>query len=417
MLSARNVDQGRIIFDDFRYISDESFEMEHARTRISPGDVLLTIVGTIGRSAVVPECLEPFALQRSVAVLSPKEDLLPKFLAYQLQSPRIQRHFKEHARGTAQKGVYLKTLGETPLFVPSVSEQRAIVAEIEKQFSRLDEAVTNLKRVRANLKRYKAAVLKAAVEGRLVPTEAELAQRERRTYETGTELLSRVLEARAGKRVVKGKQKASSAPKLRGLPALPDGWCWSTFEAVADRVTVGHVGPMKNEYVTDGIPFLRSQNVRPNRLDPEGLKYISPAFHSRLEKSSLGPGDIVVVRSGSVGVSCVIPAALRVANCSDLVIVKSPRAVLPAFGAYYLNAVVASRIAAGRVGVALVHFNTQSVAELPVPVPPLSEQRRIVSEVDRYLSLAESMEAYANNALARAAVIRNAYLSKSFSRS
>jgi hypothetical protein len=63
--------------------------------------------------------------------------------------------------------------------------QREIVAELEKQFSRLDEAVANLQRVKANLKRYKASVLKAAVEGRLVETEATLAHREGRTYETG----------------------------------------------------------------------------------------------------------------------------------------------------------------------------------------------------------------------------------------
>ena len=61
----------------------------------------------------------------------------------------------------------MKTLGETPIRVAPLDQQKRIVAEIEKQFSRLDEAVANLKRVKANLKRYKAAVLKAAVEGKL----------------------------------------------------------------------------------------------------------------------------------------------------------------------------------------------------------------------------------------------------------
>ncbi len=74
--------------------------------------------------------------------------------------------------------------------MPSIDEQEEIVAELEKQFSRLDEAVANLQRVKANLKRYKASVLKDAVEGRLVPTEAELARREGRTFETGEQLCS-----------------------------------------------------------------------------------------------------------------------------------------------------------------------------------------------------------------------------------
>ena len=72
MLSARNIQERRINFDDFRFISEEDFTTEHARTDIATGDVLLTIVGTIGRTAVVKEGIEPFALQRSVAVLKPQ---------------------------------------------------------------------------------------------------------------------------------------------------------------------------------------------------------------------------------------------------------------------------------------------------------------------------------------------------------
>ena len=76
---------------------------------ITPGDVLLTIVGTIGRSAIVPDGIKPFTLQRSVAVLAFK-DIVPKYMMYQLQSPFFQRHLNNVAKGTAQKGVYLRTL-------------------------------------------------------------------------------------------------------------------------------------------------------------------------------------------------------------------------------------------------------------------------------------------------------------------
>lgn len=88
--------------------------------------------------------------------------------------------------------------------------------------------------------------------------------------------------------------------------------------------------------------------------------------------------------------------------------------VLPDFGAYYLNAVVESRIAAGRVGVALVHFNTQSVAQLPVPVPPMAEQQRIVAEVDRRLSIGREVEAEVDANLKRARVLRQTVLANQF---
>ena len=81
------------------------------------------------------------------------------------------------------------------------------MAEIEKQFTRLDAGVAGLRRVQANLKRYRAAVLKAACEGKLVPTEAELARREGRSYETGAQLVERILTERRQKWNGKGKYK------------------------------------------------------------------------------------------------------------------------------------------------------------------------------------------------------------------
>lgn len=354
----------------------------------------------------------PSLIDNNVMGLVPKPSVInPDYLYYFMQTVDLG----ELSRATAIPSVRKSDVIEVPIPLPTLGRQGAIVAEIEKQFSRLDEAVANLKRVKANLKRYKAAVLKAAVEGRLVPTEAELALREGGSYEDADQMLHRITKECREAWSRHSKWKASAKSNSDQLPHLPEGWKWATFDMVADRVTVGHVGSMKNEYMDEGIPFLRSQNVRPNRFDPVGLKYISLAFHDSLQKSRLVPGDIVVIRSGSVGVSCVIPDSMGEANCSDLVIIKSPRAVLPTYGAYYLNAVVDSRIAAGRVGVALVHFNTQSVANLPVPVPPIAEQHRIVAEVDRRLSIAREVEAEIDVNLKRAQALRHAVLASMFS--
>lgn len=94
------------------------------------------------------------------------------------------------------------------------------------------------------------------------------------------------------------------------------------LEEVAREVTVGHVGPMSSEYVPNGIPFLRSTNIKPYRVDNQDIRYISTRFHERLSKSSLTPGDVVVVRTGAPGTAAVIPASLPVANCADLVIIR-----------------------------------------------------------------------------------------------
>lgn len=383
------------------------------------------------------------------------------------------------------------------LLQPPLSEQRRIVAEIETQFTRLDAGVAALRRTQANLKRYRAAVLKAACEGRLVPTEAEL----RRTgmqkvevsspgrpedprvpgsiptadfdsasdgsnpcrgstidpdstpgarkvgryvrdvevacsnlaaptekirgstlsgcatpdFESGALLLQRILTERRRNWQGRGEYKEPSPPNTTNLGPLPEGWTWATFEQLSERVTVGFVGSMKHEYVERGIPFLRGQNVRENRFDPEGLLNVSLEFHQKLSKSALRPGDLAVVRSGSVGVTCVIPDSLPEANCSDLVLVQRPLGFVPQYGAYYMNSLAKRHVAAGKVGVALIHFNTKSVAALAVPLPPIAEQARIVAEVERRLSVLDELQTVVNADLQRATRLRQSILQKAFS--
>jgi type I restriction enzyme S subunit len=341
------------------------------------------------------------------------EGIDPDFLKYRLNAADFA-HFASHLNTGDRPRVDFDQLAEFEIMLPPFREQLKIVAEIEKQFTRLDAGVASLKRMQIGLKRYRASVLKAACEGRLVPTEAELARKENRGYETGEELLQRILKERREKGNGKGKYKEPVAPNLSELPALLEGWTWATFEQIASRVTVGHVGPMKHEYVERGIPFLRSQNVRENRFDAEGLPFIRPEFDAKLHKSRVQPGDLAVVRSGSVGVTCVIPQALGNANCADLVLIQQPLAFIPEFGAYYMNSLAKRRVDAGKVGVALTHFNTKSVAAMPFPLPPLAEQKRIVAEVERRLSVAEGIETVTSANLRRAARLRQSLLKEAF---
>lgn len=143
MLSSRNVMDNGLIWDNFRLIPEDAFENEHKRTRISEGDVLLTIVGTIGRSCVVRSLDRLFTLQRSVAVLS-TEELIPEFLSYQFKAPFIQEHFISNAKGSAQKGIYLKQLKATNLVCPPIEEQKRIVEKLDALLTRIDTAIEHL---------------------------------------------------------------------------------------------------------------------------------------------------------------------------------------------------------------------------------------------------------------------------------
>jgi len=170
----------------------------------------------------------------------------------------------------------------------------------------------------------------------------------------------------------------------------------------AEEITVGHVGPMSAEYVSEGIPFLRSLNVEPLRVSEAGLKFISPDFHRRLAKSALAPGDVVIVRTGKPGACTVIPPSLPVANCSDLVIVRCGSELDPRFLAYYINSAARHHVHSNLVGAVQQHFNVGAARTLRIQLPPLQEQRAIAhilgsldEKVELNRRMSETLEAIA----------------------
>ena len=238
MLSARNVSNSGIDLDPgFRLVSEEDYLEEAKRAEPQSGDVLLTIVGTIGRTTVVRKQSLPFVLQRSVALLRPSRDLLPEYLSYWLESPEIQHFLLSNARGTAQKGVYLKTLRGVLISYPSLDAQKEICAKLDLQLSRHASCVWQLKQIQAKLKQARASILKAAVEGRLVETEAELARREKKDYESGSILLEKILylrekNFRIARQALVNKIKYSCPfiPSKCSANATPEGWTYATID-------------------------------------------------------------------------------------------------------------------------------------------------------------------------------------------
>lgn len=415
-LRVANVQRGYLDLTEAKEI--EASESEVKALQLQVGDILFNEGGDrdkLGRGWIwngdLPVCVHQNHVFR--ARLRDSNDS-PKFISFYGNSEG-QRYFMAQGKQTTNlASINLTKLGQLPIPLPPPDDQRRIVAEIEKQFTRLEAGVAALRRAQANLKRYRAAVLKAACEGRLVPTEAELARAEGLTFESGQQLLARILTERRQNWQGRGNYKEPEGPDASEKGRLPDGWTWATFDQIADRVTVDFVGSMKHEYVEHGVPFLRGQNVRENRFDPDGLLYVSEEFHQKLSKSALRPGDLAVVRSGSVGVTCVIPEFLPEANCSDLVLILRPLGFVPQYGAYHMNSLAKRHVAAGKVGVALIHFNTKSVAALAVPLPPLAEQTRIVAEVERRLSVVEELEAVVTTNLQRATRLRQSILQKAF---
>lgn len=385
------------------------------KARVVPaGAVLVSCIGNLGKTGIAKV---PLAFNQQINAVVFNENVLPEFGFYYAQTlkPWLYGESSATTIPIVNKGKFQQA--RFPL--APMSEQRAIVAEIEKQFSRLDEAVANLQRVKANLKRYKASVLKAAVEGRLVETEASIAQREGRSYETGEQLLQRILEDR--KSLAKGKRVAVNQPDPAGLPDCSEGWVWTTCDAAINSIdagasfkceerppVLGEVGVLKVSALTWGT---YDENESKTCKDEGRIE----------EKYLVRDGDFLFSRANTielVGACVIVGKTTKQLMLSDKTLrFKLDEKVLPEWLQICLRCKFGrdeiERLATGNQE-SMRNIGQERIRQIRMPLPSLAEQKRIAAEVDRHLSIVRGVEAEVDVNIQRAQALRQAALAKSF---
>lgn len=345
-------------------------------------------------------------------VLRSNGAVLPKLLVQFLLQESVRREARGSMKGVAgQLRVPSGFLENIAFPLPPLPEQHRIVQEIETQLTRLDAAVAALERAQANLKRYRAAVLRAACEGRLVATESELARAAGREYEPADVLLVRILKERRAKR------GEPPVPDASALPELPEGWVWATVDQVSLQVQYGTSAKTNED--GEGVPVLRMGNIVDGRLETGELKFLPPEHHE-FPDLLLSHGDLLFNRTNSaelVGKSAVYkgqPAPCSFA--SYLIRVRPAAGFAPDFLAYYLNSshgrAWIRSVVSQQVGQANV--NGSKLRALRIPLPPGAEQRRIVAEMERRLSVIEELETSLDHCVKRADRLRQSILKRAF---
>ncbi len=412
-------------------------EVRKGYTRFQEGDVLFAKITPCmenGKFAIAKDLFNGRAAgSTEFHVIRPKDGVDRKLLLYFLLRTSLRQDARIRMKGAAgQLRVPPEFLAEIEFPIPPVREQRRIVAEIEKQFTRLDAAVEALKRVRANLKRYRASVLKASCEGRLVPTEAELARREGRSYEPASKLLKRIVTERrahweadqltkfraAGKEPKddrwKAKYKEPVAPNAVDLTSLPEGWSWASLEQLsAVFVDSAHRTP---RYGSAGLPALGPRDVVYGVIDLESARVVDEKeFSIQTARRIPQAGDVVYSRELSYGWAALVPENLRVCLSQGMCLFRPHDSVLVSFLLQVLNGPPgrdqASKYATGS---AHPHINLSDIKAYHIPLPPLAEQHRIIAESERRLSVIDELEMQVEADLKRADRLRQAILKRAF---
>jgi type I restriction enzyme S subunit len=346
----------------------------------------------------------------------------PRFLDCVL--PGYLRAINEATSSVTVKHLSSRSLEDIPLPLPPFSEQRALADEIEKQFSRLDEAVANLQRVRASLKRYRAAVLRAAFEGSLVVTDAERAMRLGSKATRGETLEAWIHRSRRENWLGRGKLEDAAAPGDDTKVELPEGWALVSWEAVlAAEDGAFKRGPFgsaltKAMFVDSGYKVY--EQYCPINDDCSFARYyITPEKFEQMRAFEVRAGDFLISCSGvTLGRITRVPAQFEqgVINQALLRVRLNTEVLDPTYFLHLFRSPQFQRYLFDRSAGAAIP-NLRGVDELkaiPIAVPPMAEQLRVVAEVDRRLSIIGEVEAEVDANLKRAQALRQAVLSKVF---
>ncbi len=304
----------------------------------------------------------------------------------------------EFEKGTTRKRISRSNLGQIVIRVPPFTEQRRIVSKVEALLARVNAARERLEKVPLMLQRFRQAVLAKAFRGELVPTEAELAARESRSFQ--------------------------SAAALLGLPPdavsdeLPEGWASTEASKVCLKVQSG--GTPKAGFVMEGVPFLKVYNIVDDQVSFEHRRqFVKHEIHTgELKKSCVLPGDVLMNIVGPpLNKVAIVPATIQEANINQAIVLFRPGPAVTSSWLYYwllTGESVGSLQFETKGSAGQVNISLSQCRSLPFPVAPLAEQRRIVAKAEALLAAAAKVEAEAERLAKRLkrapqAILRKAY--------
>lgn len=336
----------------------------------------------------------------------------PRMVYYYLSSQDGYEAIQDHVRGVH---LIASEARQIPIPLAPLPEQHRILAKIEELFTRLDAGVEALKRIKAQLKRYRQAVLKHAFEGKLT---AEWRQAHKDELEPASVLLDRIKQER--QKTAKGKDLPP--PDTNDLPELPEGWTYLTLDFLVpgarNAIRRGPFGSAikKALFVPSGYKVYEQGNVIYNDFD-RGSYYLDDKKFEEMKDFEVRPGDILMSCSGTVGKITIVPNGIRpgVINQALLRITLNNKIVDTSYFVYLFRSRVEEIMLANTRGSAMVNVSSvKALRQIPFPISSVPEQHKIVEEIERHFSVADQIEKTVDHGLKQAERLRQSILKRAF---
>lgn len=378
-----------------------------ARQSVRKDDILFSTVRTyLKKIACIERDYPNPVASTGFTVIRATKWVLPQFLFFQVLSEDFLQPIHALQTGSSYPTVHNKDVFAQPIRLPPTREQERIVAKLDALLSRVAAGEAAAHRAQERLKRYRAAVLHAAVTGELTRDW----RKAHKPTETGAQLLNRLLQERrtrweeaelqrlreAGKPPKDDKWKLRySEPtvvKTSDLENLPEGWIWASVDQLASgesgAIQSGPFGSqlLHSEFVEKGVLAIGIDNVLDGVFSMGCQHRITPAKYERLKKFTARPLDVVITVMATVGRVCVLPEKFQTAIITKHCYRISPSATF--VNSHYLAVALQADAPTRRHIFGNIRGQTRpgingSILKLaPVPLPPLAEQTEIIREVE-----------------------------------
>lgn len=388
-----------------------------SKARLLPDkSILITCIGaTIGKTGLIRT---EGASNQQINAIIPGKNIFSEFIYFMCISPSFQKAIIDNASATTLPILNKSKFESLFLPLPPLPEQHRIVAKIEELFTRLDAGVEALKKIKAQLKRYRQAVLKYAFEGKLTK---EWREKHRGEIEHAGVLLEKIRQERSlhgterrGKLKKSKDEIASLSARNDSLTELPDGWVWMRIKDISDNIHYGYTASASEEKV--GPKLLRITDIQNNSVNWKTVPYCK-IDESEKQQYLLKDGDLVFARTGAtVGKSFLI-----VGNISESVfasylirIILNSNVNKKFIYSFFQSSNYWGQISKGKLGIGQPNVNAQTLSQITIPLPPFPEQNKIVEEIERRFSMADEVEKTVDQSLKQAERLRQSILKKAF---
>ncbi|MFW9887623.1 MAG: restriction endonuclease subunit S [Candidatus Thorarchaeota archaeon] len=332
--------------------------------------------------------------------LRPRPLIDRDFLAYYLRTPYVVEYAASRIRGIQLPRLSTNDLLLLPVPVPPMDIQKKIASLLSRVCNRAISTREELSRIPALVRRLRMAILSRAFQGQLTNEwrSANMVQKDLLHILTPDEMLA---------------NESDEA-------LLPSTWIEARLGKCVEKITKGESPKWQGfDYVPEGIPFIRSENVLWGYLDLGKAVKIPKAFHQKCKRSQLVPGDVLInIVGASIGRSCVVPSSIKTANINQAVaLVRVERdLLLPSYLMYLLisplvqNTLSKTKVETARANISLTHLK-----QLVIPIAPISEQFKIVEIIESRFSAIEKLELTTTSCLQNIEYLESSVLNSAFS--